>query len=173
MRLALLLPLLIIAVPAQAQTAPPPQPAPCASDPLFRLQDFTLGSWEVSRNGVKSADVQMDRALDGCAILEHWTALPGKRGNGIGLFTYSRVLNAWTYAWASETGAATMFTGQSVSATEIRYDTERPLPAGGKRLRRWTLSLLPDGRIRELSVGSEDGGTVWATEYELIWTKKP
>jgi len=169
-------PLLLAALsafPALAQAQAPAQPAPCASDPLFRQQDFTLGAWDVSRDGVKTAEVHMERALDGCAISERWSVPPGKRGNGLGLFTYSRLLNAWTYAWASDTGAATFFTGRSLSPTEIRYETERPMPGGGKRLRHWTLSLRPDGRVRELSVASDDGGSTWTTEYDLTWTKKP
>ena len=169
----ILLPLILAfaAAPAVAQTPPAPPPS-CASDPQFRLQDFTLGSWDVSRNGQKNAVVHMERVLGGCAILERWEVPAGKSGAGIGLFTYSRVLKAWTYAWAADTGAATMFTGQSLSPTEIRYDTERPLANGGKRLRHWTLSLLPDGKIRELSVGSDDNGATWTTEYDLLWTKR-
>jgi len=171
MRLSLLPMLALVAAPAAAQTPPSPPPS-CAADPMFRQQDFTIGSWDVSRNGAKNAEVHMERVLGGCAIQEHWVVPAGKSGAGIGLFTYSRVLKAWTYAWAADTGAATMFTGQSISPTEIRYDTERPLPNGGKRLRHWTLSLQPDGRIRELSVGSDDNGATWTTEYELFWTKK-
>jgi hypothetical protein len=166
----ILLLLALLASPAVAQTPAAPPPS-CAADPMFRQQDFTIGSWDVSRNGQKNAEVHMERVLGGCAIQEHWMVPAGKNGAGIGLFTYSRVLRAWTYAWAADTGAATMFTGQALSPTEIRYDTERALPNGGKRVRHWTLSLLPDGRIRELSVGSDDNGATWTTEYELFWTK--
>jgi hypothetical protein len=29
-----------------------------------------------------------------------------------------------------------------------------------------------DGTIRELSVGTEDGGTTWTTEYDLKWVRR-
>jgi hypothetical protein len=30
---------------------------------------------------------------------------------------------------------------------------------------------LPDGRVEELSVGSDDAGASWKSEYKLIWTR--
>lgn len=56
---------------------------------------------------------------------------------------------------------------------EMLYTTVKPPPNGVMRLRHWTLNVLPDGRIRELSAGSNDDGKTWTTEYELFWTKKP
>lgn len=164
--------LFAIAAPATAQPSPPPPPLACDADPLFRQSDFILGSWDVSRNGAKSAEVRMERALNGCAILESWIKPGSASGHGIGLFTYSRVLKALTYAWASDAGAATFFTGALTRPGEIHYKTERTNPDGGRRLRDWSLVLLPDGRIRELSVASDDGGASWTTEYDLLWTKR-
>ena len=152
------------------------QSVPCAQDPAFHQQDFALGDWDVFAGGKKTAEVRLESALNGCAVHESWTALSGK-GNGIGLFTFSRVLKAWTYAWASDTGSATLFTGDAaggVGGAErgMLYKTQRPTASGGTRLRQWTLIEQPDHTIRELSVGSEDAGKTWTTEYELIWKKR-
>ncbi len=147
------------------------QSVPCAQDPAFHQQDFALGAWDVFNAGTKTAEVRLDPALNGCAIHETWTALSGK-GNGIGLFTFSRVLKAWTYAWASDTGSATLFTGDATGERGMLYKTQRPTASGGTRLRQWTLIEQPDHSIRELSAGSEDAGKTWATEYELIWKKR-
>lgn len=157
---------LALAVPGLAQA----QQTPCAADPAFHSQDFANGEWDVYVGDRKTAEVKLEPVLNGCAIHETWTALSGK-GNGIGLFTFSRVLKAWTYAWAADTGSSTVFTGAAEGAGML-YRTERPTASGGTRLRHWTLAEQPDHTIRELSVGTEDGGKTWTTEYELIWKRR-
>jgi hypothetical protein len=152
-------------VAARAQTVP------CAEDATYHQQDFALGEWDVFVGDRKTAQVRLEPVLAGCAIRETWTALSGK-GNGVGLFTWSRVLKGWTYAWASDVGAATFFTGSAPGAGAMLYVTQRPTESGGTRLRHWTLTLQPDRSIDELSMGSDDGGKTWVKEYELVW-KKP
>jgi hypothetical protein len=146
-------------------------PAACG-DPLYQGQDFSVGHWDVLNAGKKTAEVLMEKALDGCAITEHWTVPAGKKGNGIGLFVYSALLKGWSYLWASDTGSTTAFTGSITKPGEILYVTEKPLGDGKVRLRHWTLTLQPDGTVRELSVGTEDQGKTWTTEYDLLWVKK-
>lgn len=155
----------LVADGARAQTTP------CADNPTYHQQDFALGDWDVYAAGKKTAQVRLEPVLGGCAIHETWTALSGK-GNGIGLFNWSQVLKAWSYAWASDTGSATVFTGAASGEHGMLYITRRPTEAGGTRVRHWTLIEQPDHTIRELSVGSNDGGTTWTTEYELIWKKR-
>jgi len=156
---------------ASAQTTAAPAPD-CAADPIYQQQDFTLGHWDVYNKGVKTAEVKMERVLGGCAIYEVWTPLgENKKGHGLGLFAYSRMNKQWGYFWVADNPANTVFTGSLIKPGEMRYVTERPLPTGGTRLRHWTLSLEPDGTVRELSVGTDDRKT-WTTEYDLIWHKK-
>ncbi|MFT3967569.1 MAG: hypothetical protein QM690_16975 [Sphingobium sp.] len=163
--------LLLAVGPAGAQDKHAPA---CSTDMMYQQQDFTLGFWDVfGTDGRKSAEVRMEKRLDGCTIFETWTKPDGNKGNGLGLFTYSRQTKGWHYHWAADNGAMTVFTGSLVEPGEMRYMTERPTPGGGVRQRRWTLKLLPDGHVRELSVGSEDGGKSWTTEYDLLWVKKP
>jgi hypothetical protein len=152
---------------AQAQD----KPVPCSDDPIFQQQDFTVGHWDVYKDGQKTAEVRLEKALKDCAIHETWTPVEGKPGNGLGLFTYSRLLKSWGYFWVADTGQTTHFAGALQSPGNIRYQTEAPLPNGGRRVRHWSLILQPDGSVRELSVGSNDGKT-WTTEYDLLWRKK-
>jgi hypothetical protein len=161
----------LMAAPASAQTAGPVQT--CKADAKFREQDFTVGTWDVFAAGKKAAEVSMALVLEDCAIEEHWTVTDGRpNGNGIGLFTYSRLLGSWGYSWATDAGAATGFRGSQTRPGEMLYVTEKPLPGGKVRLRHWTLTAQPDGTIRELSVGSEDGGATWMTEYDLKWVRQ-
>jgi hypothetical protein len=147
------------------------EPAGCAA-PIYAGQDFTVGEWDVFTGGKKTAEVTMEKSLDGCAIAERWTVPAGEKGNGLGLFVYSALLKGWSYLWASDTGSTTAFTGTLIRPGEIRYVTEKPLGGGKVRLRHWTLSAQPDGKVRELSVGTEDGGKTWTTEYDLMWVRR-
>lgn len=160
-----------VTAPVTAPASPPAAAPSCAEDPAFRQQDFLLGRWTVYRQGKVGAVVLMERALGGCAVHETWTTEGGRPGSGLGLFTYSRAEGRWHYLWAADTGSATAFTGHEIRPGEMRYDTVRPLPDGRSRLRRWSLVRQPDGRIREWSVGSEDGGATWTTEYDLMWVR--
>lgn len=122
------------------------------------------------RGSTKLAEVKLERLLD-CFIHETWLSEePGD--NGVGIFAYSRKLGDWGYFWVAEGGGGTSFRGSLVKPGEMRYVVEDPMPSGVKRLRHWSLILQPDGRIREPSMGTEDGGKTWITEYDVMWTKK-
>ena len=164
--------LALIAAPAAAQA--PANPAEtCRNDPRFRQQDFTLGSWDVYTGEKKTDEVTMTLILNDCAIEEHWTKTDGHpTGNGIGLFNYSRLLGSWGYTWATDDGAATVFRGNLVKPGEMRYVTEKPLPGGKVRLRHWALYAMPNGTVRELAIGTEDGGATWTTDYDLKWVRR-
>jgi hypothetical protein len=158
--------------PVAAHAAEPaPKPLSCADDPVYHQQDFTLGQWDVTDATGKVAKVHIERALAGCALRETWTENAGRPGNGLGLFTYSRNLKSWFYLWAADNAAATSFSGALLKPGVMQYTTTRPLPDGRTRLRHWSLTLLPDGRVEELSVGSDDAGASWKSEYKLIWTR--
>lgn len=168
---------LLLAGSALAQTPAPAAPPPlaCKDDPLFRQQDYILGRWDVTSGPtgtVKTSEVLMELALNNCTIKETWTPTTRPTGHGLGLLTYSRIHKAWQYFWAADSGATTYFKGELIKPGEMRYVTTAPLPGGGEKLRHWTLFLLPDGRIRELSMATEDGGKTWKEEYDLYWTKK-
>lgn len=150
---------------------PGARPLTCAEDPQFRQQDFTLGTWDVYAGTIKAAQVRMERVLGGCAIHETWTQMGNRPGNGLGMFTYSRQLKSWHYLWAADNAAATSFNGSMIQPGEMHYAMTYPLAKGGARVRHWSLTLLPDGRVRELSLGSDDEGKTWVTEYDLTWVK--
>ena len=165
---------LTISAPTLAQTPAAPREPACVEDSAFKQMDFTLGLWSVyDEKGAERAQVLMESAINGCAILETWSSFDGTKVTGVGLFNYSRILKGWTYAWASQNGSSTLFLGHQVEPDNIRYVTSRPGEDGTTVVRHWSLIALPDGRVRELSVKTSDGGATWATEYDLYWVKKP
>jgi hypothetical protein len=160
--------LALFAAGAQAQT-----PTTCKTEPKFREQDFTVGDWDVFAGDKKTAEVSMRLILNDCVIEERWKVTNGEpTGNGVGLFNYSPLLKNWGYYWATDNGGTTSFRGTLIKPGEMRFVTERPLANGKTRLRHWTLFAMPDGTIRELAVGTEDGGATWTTEYDLKWVRR-
>jgi hypothetical protein len=47
-----------------------------------------------------------------------------------------------------------------------------PAPSGGTLLRHLTFTPLPEGKVRQLSESSMDGGKTWTTEYDFVYVKK-
>jgi hypothetical protein len=157
--------------PAQAsQTNQQNQPnATRCSAPEYRQMDFILGSWEVSNKGKKTADVTFEStSTSACGLLETWRNASGGGGNG--LFGNSPVGHGWEYFWVPSSGLPTwLHDGKPTgSGEEMQFTLTRTLPDGSSHISHWTLTKTTDGRIRELSVNTEDG----KTEYELFWTKK-
>lgn len=145
-------------------------PAPCNSLDDYRQQDYALGEWEIFENGHKSADAQLVKDLSGCAIRLTWTPAGPSEPRGLGLFTYSQALGRWTYLWVTDGGQTSYSTGELRHPDDMQYVTEHPLRGGGRRIRKWGLSLQADGTLRELSMGS-DNGHDWSVEFDLVWRR--
>lgn len=153
------------------------QPVPCGQDSMMSQQDFTVGTWVVTNfadgptKGQKSAEVSMTKTKNGCGIYEDWKSVR-PTGDGVGLFSYSRITKKWHYHWIADNGSMTVFDGGLIAPNHMRYVTERPNADGTIRIRYWDLIRQPDGTVREWSQASDDLGLTWKTEYDLLWTKK-
>jgi hypothetical protein len=145
-----------------------PQPS-CAERGEFRQLDFWIGEWDVFNKDQKIAETSIQRVLKDCALEEMWK---GSRGSdGKGLSTYNPRSKKWEYFWVSANGSTSHFSGE-LMGSEMRFSFESPQPDGHVRQRHWSLISLPDGGVRELSVGSDDQGKTWSTEYDYVWRKK-
>jgi hypothetical protein len=160
---------------AQQPSSPPavpPVPFNCSdagAHPEFRQLDFWLGDWEVFNGENKISEVHVGKVLNDCALQENWHGLRG--GDGLGVSTYNQKTKEWEYFWVSARGATSHFTG-SLLPQEMRFRIRQPLPTGGTRMRHWSLIQLPGGKVREFSVGSNDDGATWTTEYDYTWVPK-
>ena len=45
----------------------------CSEDPAYAVLDFWVGEWEVSAAGERVGENRIEKLLQGCAIMEHWT----------------------------------------------------------------------------------------------------
>lgn len=141
--------------------------------PEFHQLDFWIGEWVVHSGTEKTADVVIEPVVFGCALREQWTSAGWSSPDIEAVAAFESRTGEWQYYWvsASGSGSVTIWTGQMLGEDSIRFVYERTTEDGGTRLHRWDLSQLPDGRLRELQVGSTDGGRTWETDYDLHWTR--
>ncbi|MBK6491329.1 MAG: hypothetical protein IPF97_06365 [Sphingomonadales bacterium] len=137
-------------------------------DGIHRSQDFTVGHWDMYDGEEKIAEFVNDLVLGGRAISQRMDIAAG--GSAIGLTAYSPALKVWHYLLTSDVGITTLFTGIVTSPGDA-HTTQAPLDDGRTKHRKWSLTLKPDGNVRELSVASEDDSQTWTTEYDLLWVK--
>ncbi len=143
---------------------------PCAHDVDHRQLDFWLGDWVVKspdgnvvgRNSITVADGD-------CAIHEHWTDAQGGEGQSFNF--YNQTTKKWHQSWVDDQGQTAEFDG-TYREGAMRLEGYREGPGGTRIPARLTLSLSPDGSVRQLGENSTDEGKTWTVLYDLTYVKK-
>jgi tetratricopeptide (TPR) repeat protein len=145
--------------------------APCKdpAHPEYRQLDFWVGEWNVFSGVQKVGESSVQLILKDCVVFENWKGLAG--GSGKSFNKYNNVTKEWEQFWVSDTATTNYFKGALVNG-EMRYTLEMPAPGGGTLMRHLTFSKLPEGKVRQFSEGSTDGGKTWNTEYDFVYVKK-
>jgi hypothetical protein len=151
----------------RAQTVP----ARCTADAYQQL-DFWIGRWEVRlRDGTLAGHDVVEKSLDGCIVLEHWTDARQSRGES--LFYYHPKAKTWKQVWVTPFGA--IKEKQLTAAPEagaVRFSGETYLPDGRAVPDRTTLIRQADGTVRQLIEQSPDGGKTWQPTFDAIYTRR-
>jgi len=145
--------------------------APC-QDPAnaeYRQLDFWVGEWNVYSGPQKVGESSVQLILKDCVVFENWRG--GQGSSGKSLNKYNNVTRQWEQFWVADTGTTNYFKGALIDG-EMRYTLEMPAPGGGTLMRHLTFSKLPEGKVRQFSQGSTDGGKTWNTEYDFVYVKK-
>ena len=150
------------------------QEKPGCDAPMYRQLDFWVGTWDVrldGRDAVVGTNI-IEKTLDGCAILEHWTDVRGSRGKS--LFYFHRADQVWKQVWVTDLGRVKekrMLT-ESTSAVVV-FQGELRLADGTRVLDRTTLTDMGNGRVRQRIAQSADGGATWDSGFDAIYTRRP
>jgi len=153
--------------PVVARSEAARKPAGCELAEFHEL-DFWVGNWRVvTPDKALSANVTVAPILKGCALAEDWMAVHGNNGRGVS--TYNVATHRWEYFWVAANGYTSFWTGQ-LAGNAMRFEAAQPSP-GAASLRRWNLTRLPDGRIKEEAFFSRDGGKTWPAQYTLYWER--
>jgi tetratricopeptide (TPR) repeat protein len=142
---------------------------PCHEGP-YRQFDFWVGEWDVhTAQGFKVGTSSVQLILDRCVVFENWTDTRGGAGKSFNI--YNGATRKWHQTWVSDKGWLTEFAGNFADGA-MRFETHSANPAGQAAHRRLSFTLLPDGRVRQFSERTTDGGESWAVDYDFYYTRK-
>lgn len=147
------------------------EPGTCESDDTYKLLDFWLGEWTVWSDNEQVGINRIEKILDGCAVMEHWTGSGG--GHGKSLFfvdPHGQWQQVWVTQWATRPGGIKQKTriaddgGRSVRFQGEIHDAER-----GNYLDRTTLTPIANGQVRQHLEISTDNGANWRTVFDAVY----
>ena len=178
-----MLALLTLLLFAQTPT-PAPKPFDCSA-PEHRQFDFWIGEWDVVPNpdtrpanapkpppGQKPARNVIEKAHNGCVIVENWD--PGPAATGQSFNVYDRMTRRWHQTWVDSTGGLHQYWGGLKDGNMV-FIGDVPLPRAvnmaGRRTIRLTFFPLGPDRVRQFSEALNPDGT-WSVNYDLIYTRR-
>ena len=173
----MLIALVLLAVQAAAQPAPPATPPqPDCTAEVHRQFDFWVGEWDVVPTGAalkpgqKPSSNVIQRAHAGCVLVENWTAATG--GTGMSVNIYDRSRGQWHQTWVDSSGGVHDYWGNLVGNAMV-FHGSMPVPTSPElRLHvRLTFSRLGPDRVRQLSERLNADGT-WSVNYDLTYTRR-
>ncbi len=143
----------------------------CSALSDYSLLDFWVGEWNVYSGEEKIGENRIEKVLNGCAVIEHWTAADG--GEGKSLF-YIDADGVWQQVWVTEYSAnpggmkeKTHMETLPNGATQFQGELEHPRI--GKYLDRTTLTPLDEGEVKQVIEISRDGGETWQTTFDAVY----
>ena len=139
------------------------------ANPQYRQLDFWVGEWDVFSGKQKVGESSVQLILKDCVVFENWRGMTGDTGKSLN--KYNNLTHEWEQFWVSDSGTTNYFKGSLVNG-EMRYTLEMPTSSGGTLLRHLTFSKVSEGKVRQLSEASTDGGKTWSTEYDFVYVKK-
>lgn len=164
--------MLSVAVPGIGLSQDRPAPA-CDEVEGFHTLDFWVGEWEVFSDDQLAGTNRIEKILNGCAIMEHWTGAGG--GEGKSLFYYHPTTDTWKQVWitqqATRTGAVKEKELVAGFQDGVRFRGRIPLPDGGFYHDRTTLTPLEDGSVRQVIEVSRDGEN-WRVTFDARYLRK-
>ncbi len=152
----------------------PAAPAAAAADPCeTRVEnhqfDFWIGRWDVYSGDEKVAESTIERLAGSCAILESYVQADGYTGKSINF--YDAVLRKWRQTWVDRAGTVSEFSG-ALRDGAMWLEGRTHTRDGREILRTMRVSVAGDGRVRQYSERSNDGGTSWTVAYDYTYRKK-
>ena len=100
-----------------------PATANCGSEPRLHALDFWLGHWVVSWEGEFVGHNVIERALDDCAVTEHWLDVQGRAA--FSLFWYDRGEDRWKQVFLTDRALDVGATKEKAEVTSMTTPTIR------------------------------------------------
>ena len=136
-----------------------PAEEPC-TDPEFRQFDFWVGRWSVT-TPAGGPPIPSDITLEpgGCAVFENFA-----NGNGRSINVFNPADGMWHQTFLFRTGGPPLILVGGLEGEEMVLFRTPPFPPGS--IERWTWTILPGGRVRQLAETSTDGGQTFLPGFD-------
>lgn len=172
-KIPLIFAMLVVVVPAFAQSPAPtrsatPAPTPACQEAGFRQFDFWLGKWKVTNlKGQQIGTSEITRQSEGCAIREQWTSASGKGGMSINYYDPSE--KQWHQDWVGGDGTILHLHGGMKDGAMVLGDETKDGQSGLVNRISWT--PMSDGKVKQEWSISKDKGQTWETSFVGIYEK--
>ena len=165
---------------APKQQPAAPQPPPCSGE-TARQFDFWVGDWELRYSRRLSPDKdewqqgtatnRIERAMDGCAIVENFVDGPAGGGyRGMSVSAYDANSGKWKQTWVDTSGAYLDFVGEFKDG---RMTLAREVMVKGqKRIQRMVFHDIAKDRLLWDWEVSRDNGATWISLWKVEYTRK-
>lgn len=163
--LMLLLSVVLIPSPVHGQT-----PAPCDA-PVYGQLDFWLGKWRVNTSdGQFAGDNVIEKILDGCAVMEHWSGAGGNTGKSL----FYVVDGQWRQVWVTHRRGYPGAVKEKrlihhFDNGAVRFQGRISTP-GGSYLDRTTLTPKDDGTVTQVIEISRDDRQKWVVVFDAVYS---
>lgn len=149
-------------------------PPACSENDTYKQLDFWIGEWRVYVSDNLVGNNRIEKTLDGCAVLEHWTASDGSEGKSLFFVDYD---GHWVQVWVSDQAMAPGGVKEKLMVDDppegsVRFQGVIRHPDADSWLDRTTLTPLENGQVRQLIEVSEDGGKSWNPTFDAIYRPK-
>lgn len=139
-----------------------------AKDPM-RQMDFWVGEWEVfDTSGKRVGENIIVVRNKGRMIFEQWEDVNGWVGCSQNFFDAGE--GKWRQIWTDEAGGVVEYTGVR-EADGMRFEGTALARAGVKMGSRMTLTILPDGAVRQHIERQQPDGS-WATAVDFRYVRR-
>jgi tetratricopeptide (TPR) repeat protein len=142
---------------------------PCLALPEYKLFDFWIGEWDVMIQGQVVGTNSVQRIVDGCIILENWSATQG--GTGKSFNYYDSNTGKWHQDWVGSGGGVLHLSGGYKDGA-MRYEGVTVARNGSKTLERLTFFNLGPDRVRQFWEQSNDEGKTWTVTFDGMYVRK-
>ncbi len=145
----------------------------CAEEPGFHKLNFWLGEWRVvDAAGQLQGVNRIEKMLDGCAVVEHWTGAGGKQGKSWFYFNY--FTGEWSQIWITQNstqpaGIKEKKLVESFADGGVRFQGRAYVGKDRSVLDRTTLTPMEDGRVHQVIEWSPDEGATWNLGFDAYY----
>ncbi len=141
---------------------------PCSSS-AFHQFDFWIGDWDVTTpQGMKAGLDRVEKVLEGCALLENWSASDGSKATSLSAFDAGS--RSWHQTFADDQGTLLILDGEMREGRLVLLGTKQ---SGKQRtLNRLSWQSTAADKLRQRWEISQDEGKNWSLLFEGLYTRR-